>query len=186
MNKKIVPILLTVSIVLNVLLLFFLFRNFETYSFFNPSSINNIKTSNKISVFSASNLEWLNLYSKLTKGSLNEFITTWKSEGIVDQISDQPGEKSGFKDYYTGQKKGFFHYAGKLSLIYKNNRKIEWALSDRRMKLLKVYKMSPSGPVEQSFQDIKRGDRVEIEESVDLTVSNINDENVRYLIIRIF
>jgi hypothetical protein len=40
--------------------------------------------------------------------------------------------------------------------------------------------------MEKTFQDIKVGDNVEIENSVDLSISNINDENVKYLIIRIF
>lgn len=183
-NKLI--LILTISLAFNIFFaVFFINKSQNKLATTNNENIS-ASTNNKTSVFPASNIEWFNLYSKLSAGGLNEFVITWKTQGTVNQISDKPGDKPGFNDYYTGDKKGYFHYSGKITLAYTNNKKIEWALSDRRMQLLKVYDITPSGPVEKTFQDIKVGDNIEIEESVDLSISNINDENVRYLVIRIF
>ena len=54
------------------------------------------------------------------------------------------------------------------------------------MDLMKVYRFTNQGVTEKKFADLRIGDMVEVEESVDLSLPNIDDQNVIYVNIRIF
>ena len=101
------------------------------------------------------------------------------------EINAEPGRMEGLKDYYT-EEKGYYYYYGKIKLQAENRLSNTFHFSKKRMELMKVYLMTDKGPVVNSFANIKINNYVEIEESVDLAISNIDDKNVLYLVVRIY
>lgn len=131
-----------------------------------------------------SNREWFEHISRVKKDVLKSLIVKMTVVGEVADISGKSGKLGGLEDYYVGEK-GYYHYEGLIRLKTESGDSNTVYFSKRRMEILKVYEVSERGVVEKRFSDIKVGDKIEIEEAVELAISNINDANVLSLTIRI-
>lgn len=181
------PQLLIITILTTILLLLILGNNFSTlpYKIVKNVPLPSLKGTlvGDDSAIPKSNQEWLLYMSKLKKGLLEKYIITTTIKGEIVDISDKLGKIGGLSDYYTGEK-GYYVYGGKFRL--KNQGLYNTIFfSQKRMEIMKVFKKTSEGYIEKKFNDIKAGDNIEIEESLDLAISNINDGNVFHLIIKI-
>lgn len=178
-----------IILVLGVILLFLFYL-------FNITSSNNLKitplnppfaisseTQNKYAL-NDSHLEWLNNVKIYQKNILKQLTVTSIVKGQVVEVSREKGKLSGLKYYYTGEA-GYYVYHGSVKLTSEEDTENTLYFSEKRMKVIKIYEYSSQGINERKFEDIKVGDIVEVEESVDLALPNINDENVLYLTIKI-
>ncbi len=129
---------------------------------------------------SASGRDWLENVTGTSEGVLTRMLVTTAVAGEITDINREEGKFPIEGSYYTGEA-GFYAYAGQLKLIGGNELGERFYLSPRRMELVKVF--NPGGD-EISFDDLRAGDTVEMEETVDLAIPNQNDANVLSLIIR--
>jgi hypothetical protein len=122
-----------------------------------------------------SNLEWF--YASiglLPKGFLKSSLITSTITGRVVEIDNTPDKvKILSKHYYIGEP-GYYNYAGRIMLSTKDGKTHTFFFSPRRVELMKV----AEGKIQKSFDDIKVGDTIEVSETIELTRSNINDENL--------
>lgn len=132
-----------------------------------------------------SNLEWLGNISLKGGKQLKSFIVTTTFEGKVVEVSNEHGWwKIGTKYYYVG-KLGYYEYAGKITLEDTERDKQLLLISTKRMNELKVFQVSNGKNTPAKFSDIRVGDKIELTETVDLTIPNQNDENLVSITIRI-
>jgi len=131
----------------------------------------------------ASNLEWLANEVVAPKTVLKRMIHTTAVGGEITEIKRQSGKLPGLKDYYTGPEKGYYTYGGFVRLKPLGEGKVEsFYFSPKRMEVMET---TDSTGQKIAFDDLSIGSIVEIEETVDLAVSNINDQNVISLTIKI-
>ena len=129
---------------------------------------------------SDSGRDWLENVTGTSEGVLTRMLITTTVAGRITDINRKEGKFPIEGSYYTGEP-GFYTYAGQLKLINPNGLGERFYLSPRRMELVKVFNARGG---EISFDDLKVGDAVEMEETVDLAVPNQNDANVLSLIIK--
>lgn len=129
---------------------------------------------------SASGRDWLENVTGTSEGVLTRMLVTTTVSGKISNINREKGKFPIEGSYYTGEP-GFYTYAGQLKLIAANGLAERFYLSPRRMELIKV--LNADGG-EIKFDDLKVGDTVEMEETVDLTIPNQNDANVLSLVIK--
>lgn len=147
-------------------------------------SLNQSKLNGK-SVMPDSNVEWLlNELLLLPNDELKSLIVTTTVFGKVKEAARENGKTGGLKDYYVGEP-GFYVYEGKISFDRADGTPSIYYFSPRRMKLMNIFRRTEAGKEIIRFEDIKPGDTVEIEESVDLSVPNLNDANVKSLTVTI-
>ncbi len=130
---------------------------------------------------SASGRDWLENVIGTSEGVLTRMLVTTTVVGEIADANRKQGKMPIEGSYYTGEP-GFYTYAGQLKLTAGSGMKESFYLSPRRMELVKVFN---AGNEEISFDDLKTGDAVEMEETVDLAAPNQDDANVLSLIIRI-
>lgn len=131
----------------------------------------------------ASNLEWLANETLVPRTLLKKIVYTTVVAGEITEIKRGPGRLSGFKDYYTGPEKGYYVYGGYIRLKPVGGGKGEiYYFSPRIMEIMGITDFYGK---KISFDELTIGSMVEIEETADLVVSNINDQNVISLAIKV-
>jgi hypothetical protein len=130
---------------------------------------------------SASGRDWLENVVGTSEEVMTKMLVATTVSGKITDINQEKGKFPISGSYYTGEP-GFYAYAGQLKLVSENGPAERFYLSPRRMELIKVF--NPAGG-EIEFDDLKAGDAVEMEETVDLVIPNQDDANVLSLIIRI-
>ena len=131
----------------------------------------------------ASNLEWLANEVPVPITVLRRMIHTTAVGGEITEIKRESGKLPGLKDYYTGPEIGYYAYGGLVRLKPPGEGKIEsFYFSPKRMEVMGVTDLLGK---KIAFDDLSIGSIVEIEETVDLAVSNINDQNVISLTIKV-
>lgn len=131
----------------------------------------------------ASNLEWLENEVLIPITILKKMLYSSVVAGKVVEIKRESGKLSGLKDYYAGPEKGYYVYQGLIRLKSSQDGYGEtFYFSPREMNIMKV---TDAAGNEISFDDLKTGSMIEIEETVDLAVSNIDDQNVIALTIKV-
>lgn len=113
-----------------------------------------------------------------------DMVATMKVKGTIMEVSLQPGKlPTEGKHYYVGES-GSYEYRGKL-VIMVDGRKSNIFFSPHRMELLRISEMTEQGDLPRTFDSLREGEAVEIEENVDLIAPNVNDENVRSVTLKI-
>lgn len=131
--------------------------------------------------FDKSNFEWLTNIGLTQKGFIKSSIIATTLKGTVEAINVTDGSlKISSRHYYVGRS-GYYDYAGTITLKTDDGKVRTFYFSPTRMANMKVFKESSL----RKLTDIKAGDKVEITETVDLAVSNINDANFLSLDVRI-
>lgn len=139
-----------------------------------------------VSSLDKSNLEWL-LTSVVSapKQFVESIISTATLKGKVVEVVTQSGSAPiTAKHYYVGRL-GFYDYKVKIILEDGNGQMLPVLLSPQRVSLMKVIKMTNNGEQNSNITDIKPGDIVHISEEVDLHTSNINDQNVKSVLVKV-
>ena len=136
--------------------------------------------------FSKSNLEWVTANIGLTpKEFMKQSLIATTAQGTVTEASQTQGSLNVLsKHYYVGNP-GTYAYNGSISLTGPDTMTKTFYFSPKRMEMMKVYRVSGARMTPVSFSDIQSGKSAEIEETVDLTKPNINDENLVSLVVRI-
>lgn len=136
--------------------------------------------------FPKSNLEWITATIGLApKGFTQSSIVTTTVAGTVTEQNEATGAIDiASRHYYVGTP-GKYQYSGSLGLTSADDVTRTFFFSPRRMQEVSVFTVRNGKQTPINFADIKPGDQVEVEESVDLSRSNINDQNLISLTIRI-
>lgn len=129
---------------------------------------------------SAAGRDWLENVIGISEGILTQMLITTTASGKIADINRDSGEISIDGDYYTG-KPGFYTYRGQLKLTGDGVGE-RFYFSPRRMEIIRVFDANNQ---QISFDDLRIGDTVDIEETVNLAAPNQNDANVLSLSIRI-
>ena len=131
--------------------------------------------------FAKSNFEWLTNIGLTQKSFIKSSIIATTLKGTVEAVSDTDGSlQISSRHYYVGRS-GYYDYAAAITLKTDDGNVRTFYFSPRRMANMKVFKESSL----RKLTDIKAGDKVEIIETVDLAVPNINDANLISLIVKI-
>lgn len=117
------------------------------------------------------NVKWFMNKTKAIKDIMTKAAMTYTIEGEVTAISQTPGNVAG-DDY---------HYLRSLIVKNKNNEENIIYFSPRRTSIMRVIKNHGGTYSNMSYNDITVGAYIEIEESVDLLMPNLEDQNVLFL-----
>ncbi len=137
--------------------------------------------------FAKSNLEWVvaNI-GLIPEEQLKHSIIATAVTGTVVSSSQEPGSLPiSAKHYYVGEP-GYYDYTGKIVLAGLSGETKTYYFSPRRMETMEVYVVENGRQVPATFEEIATEDRVEIEETVDLAQSNIDDDNLISLTVLIY
>lgn len=131
----------------------------------------------------ASNLEWLANEALVPTTVLKKMLHTTTVGGEVVEVKREEGKLPGLRDYYTGTEKGFYAYGGLIKIKPAQTEAAEtFYFSPRRMEIMEV---TDAAGKKIKFDDLKTGMMIEMEETVDLAISNIDDQNVISLTIKV-
>lgn len=133
-----------------------------------------------------SNYEWFHAsVGSLPEGLVQSSIIATTVQGEIAELT-QDGDRVRIRSkyYYVGDP-GFYEYAGRITLRQEDGSTTPLLFSPKRMETMRVVRAAGSREIPMSFSDLKVGDRVEITETVDLARSNINDENLVSLTVRV-
>lgn len=131
----------------------------------------------------ASNLEWLANEALVPTTVLKKMLHITSVGGEVVEIKRESGKLPGLTDYYTGPEKGFYAYDGFIRIKPAPDENAEsFYFSPKRVEIMKITDASGK---KIGFDDLKLGSTIEMEETVDLAVSNIDDQNVISLTIKV-
>lgn len=145
-------------------------------------SVGSYKFQASLDTIPSSNLEWISKQALIPKAILKKMIQTTSVTGKITEIKLATGKLSGLKEYYTGEEKGYHAYEGYIRLRpLQDGKVVTIYFSPKSMSIMRL--VDDSGKT-MRFGDLTVEDAIEIEESVDLAVSNIDDENVLSLIIK--
>lgn len=141
-----------------------------------PVSLDSYKFQASSYTIPSSNLEWLSKEVVIPKDVLKKMILATTVTGKIADSKLLSGRLSGFSEYYTGSEKGYYAYEGYIRLKPLDDGKVKsFYFSSKRMNIMRV--IDKSGK-KINFDDLKIGEVVEIEETVDLAILNIDDKNV--------
>lgn len=141
-----------------------------------PVSVNSYTLQPSAVTIPSSNLEWLSKAALVPKDVLKKMILATTVTGKIADSKLLSGRLSGFSEYYTGGEKGYYAYEGYIRLKPLDDGKVKnFYFSSKRMNIMRV--IDKSGE-KINFDDLKIGEVVEIEETVDLAILNIDDKNV--------
>lgn len=136
--------------------------------------------------FSKSSLEWVAATIGLTpKSHLKHSIVRTAVMGVVvAKTSTLNSLPILSRHYYVGAP-GTYEFAGSLTLTSAVGETKVYHFSPRRMEFMKVFSLLRGKEMPAKFADITANNVVEIEETVDLAQSNVNDENLISITVRI-
>jgi hypothetical protein len=149
-----------------------------------------IKATDRLSdtayAFPKSNIEWLTANIAMTpKSHTKNSVISTTIHGVVTNTSEAHGEVAILSKHYFVGTPGSYAYHGALTLDDHSGNTRTFYFSPKRMNMMKVVRVQNTRETPATFKDIKSGDAVEVEEAVELTKSNINDENLLSLTVRI-
>lgn len=156
-------------------------REFKKATLSTPANSYNFQAT--ADTIPASNLEWLANEVLAPKTVLKRMVHITAVAGEITEIKRESGKLPGLKDYYTGPEKGYYSYGGYVRLKPLGEGNIEsFYFSPKRMEVMGVTDLLGK---KIAFDDLVIGAVIEVEETVDLAVSNINDGNVISLTIKV-
>lgn len=136
--------------------------------------------------FPKSNLEWLAANVGMTpKSFMKSSLLTTTVTGKVGGTSGEHGSLPIVARYYYVGTPGTYEYDGAITLSDPEGESRSIYFSPKRMKEMKVFAVRSGKLAPSEFAAIEAGDTVEIEETVDLSRSNINDDNLIGITVRI-
>lgn len=175
MNRKIIILsIICLSFIALVLLYVNVKITKNVFRSSQKSSSNNFINEKNNRAIPETNLKWLENLGLLQKGVLVRIVITTTAKGQVFQISEKAGVVAD----------GDYYYLKKLALQGENGSRNAIYFSPHRVAIMKIYEEPSGKPI--NFSEINIGDFVEIEESLDLLRPNYNDENVLYLMIKVY
>lgn len=124
-------------------------------------------------------LEWLDNKTGMSREFMESLTVTEVVIGNVVSAERRNGKIGGLKYYYTGEK-GNYVYDSVL-VLKKNGKTIPLYFSALRTKVLRVYR----GSELIELEDLKDGESVMVSETVEVRKSNLNDQNLVNLTIKV-
>jgi hypothetical protein len=160
------------------------------YSMYADDRMMMIKATDRLSdtayAFPKSNIEWLTANIAMTpKSHTKSSVISTTIHGKIADTSLASGEIAILSRHYFVGTPGTYTYDSALTLNDKQGVSRTFYFSPKRTSMMKVVRVQNNRETPATFADIKTGDMVEVEETVELTKSNINDENLLSLTVRI-
>lgn len=161
-------------------------KNIPTVSFSTPSVAEQVAENILVAsenTIPASNLEWLANEALVPAAMLKKMLHTTTVGGEMVEVKREEGKLPGLRDYYTGTERGFYKYGGwvKIKPLQSEGEEIFY-FSPKRMEIMEV---TDAAGKKIKFDDLKTGMAIEMEETLDLAISNIDDQNVISVTIKV-
>jgi hypothetical protein len=153
----------------------------------NPEYIGGlVESMPEAGAISKSNMEWfLVSVASLPQELVKESLITTTVSGTVEKVDTSSGKANILSKYYYVGEPGVYEYGGALTLQTENGQSTPLLFSHQRMEKLEVIRVVNGVETVIGFEDLEEGDVVEVSETNDLAINNIDDANVLSVVIRV-
>lgn len=130
-------------------------------------------------------LEWFLTYGGMNSSLLNSAKMTYSVKGTVISVTEAENDLPLQSNYYYTGTPGSFHHVIQIKLRDNTGTIETYLFSPKRKEVLRVVEVQGEREISKTLADIETGDVIEIEESVDLRISAVEDAHVTDLVVRI-